>query len=193
MSTFVEESNRITKQHTDQIIAEKPFTNTLKEDINKVYPLVNDENGHNKLIDKIELELAINPNGIYPTTKVNSILRERLFKSFVEGIVTSASKLTVERQKILRQALVETFLEVMGMEKSTIYKAELEESVNKLFDDMLIDGGAHCKFNSLVERFVTALIRALIYQPFAEDERRDQIKATLAELVALSVYYNMPD
>lgn len=193
LSKFVEDSNRITKQHTDQILAEKPFTNALKADINKVYPLVNDENGHTELIKKIELELGINPDDVYPTTKVNSNLRERLFKSFVEGIVTSASKLTVERQKILRQALVEKFLEVMEMEQSTVYKAELEESVNKLFDEMLIDGGAQCKFNSLVERFVTALIRALIDQPFAEDERRDQVKATLAELVALSVYYNMPN
>ena len=190
---FVEKANEVTKIHTNQVIAESPFTNSLKGEIEEIYPLVNDENGHNKLIEKVELSLAIDPDGIYPTTAVNGLVRDKLSKDFIENIVVSASKLTAERQKILRQALITSFLEIMGMEQNTIYKTELENSVDKLFDEMLIEGGSECKFNSLVERFVTTLIQTLILNPFATNERCDKVKATLAELVALSVYYNMPE
>lgn len=190
---FVEKANEVTKIYTNKIIAESPFTNSLKDEIEKIYPLVNDENGHNKLIEKVELSLAIDPDGIYPTSAVNANIRDKLSKDFIENIVVSASKLTAERQKILRRELINSFLEIMGLEESTSYKTELENSVDKLFDEMLIEGGSECNFNSLVERFVTTLIQTLILNPFAAEERCDKVKATLAELVALSVYYSMPE
>ncbi len=80
----------------------------------------------------------------------------------------------------------------MGTEPDTPNKAELEASVNKLFDKMLIKEGSDCNFNALVERFVTTLIQTLITMPFAEDDRLAKVKATLPELISLSVYYNMP-
>lgn len=83
-------------------------------------------------------------------------------------------------------------MEIMSMEQGTIYKAELEKSVNELFDRMLIKDGATCNFNSLVERFITTLIQTLISNPFAKEERLNKIKETFEELVSLAVYYNMP-
>ncbi|MBQ3452332.1 MAG: hypothetical protein IJG32_08700, partial [Selenomonadaceae bacterium] len=62
----------------------------------------------------------------------------------------------------------------------------------KLFDEMLVKGGAECNFNSLVERFVMTLIQTLITHPFATDERVNKVKEALDEVVSLSVYYNMP-
>jgi hypothetical protein len=100
--------------------------------------------------------------------------------------------LTIEKQNDLHNALVESFLKIMGMEDGTPHKAALEKSVNKLFDGMLIQDGSICNFNSLVERFVTTLIQTLISTPFAEDERLNKVKATFPELVSLAVYYNMP-
>ena len=111
---------------------------------------------------------------------------------FVENIVTSTTKFTSERQSELRQALIDSFLQIMGMEATTNYKAELTDSVNKLFDEMLVKGGAECNFNSLVERFVMTLIQTLITHPFATEERVNKVKEALDELVSLSVYYNMP-
>ncbi len=75
----------------------------------------------------------------------------------------------------------------MGVEATTTYKTELNDSVNKLFDEMLVKGGAECNFNSLVERFVMTLIQTLITQPFATDERVNKVKEALDELVSLSV------
>lgn len=187
---FIKEANRITKIHTGEIINTKPFTGALKGEISNIFPSVDDSVA--QLIQDIEYTLAIDPDGIYPITTINGNVRDKLGKIFVENIVISAAKLTTERQKNLRQALVDSFLQIMGAEETTSHRAELENSVNKLFDDMLIEGGSDCDFNSLVERFVTTLIQTLISTPFAEDERRNKVQATLAELVSLSVYYNMP-
>lgn len=87
---------------------------------------------------------------------------------------------------------MDSFLQVMGMEPSTTHKKELEDSVNKLFDEMLIEGGTTCNFTSLVERFVTTIIQTLITHPLASQERYDKVIEALDELIALSVYYNMP-
>ena len=187
---FIKEANRITQIHTSKIFSERPFTHALKNDVDNIYPLVAE--AHEPLIQSEELELAIDPDGVYPTSKVDGNVRDKLGVSFVENIVISASKFTSERQQELRQALIDSFLEIMGVEASTTYKAELNESVNKLFDEMLIKGGAKCNFNSLVERFVITLIQTLITHPFATEERVNKVKEALEELVSLSVYYNMP-
>ena len=188
---FIKDSNKITKSHTSQIVKDAPFTSALKGDIENIYPMSDAEFCQN-LIQDVEYSLAIDPDGIYPATTINGNVRDKLGKIFVENIVTSAAKLTIERQKNLRAELVESFLKIMGTEADTPSKSELVASVNELFDKMLIKEGADCNFNALVERFVTTLIQTLISTPFAEDERLNKVKATLAELISLSVYYNMP-
>lgn len=187
---FTKEANRITQIHAAKIFNERPFTNALKNDVDNIYPLVEEE--HLPLIESEEYELAIDPDGVYPTSKVDGNVRDKLGVLFVENIVTGTTKFTSERQRELRQALIDSFLQIMGMEATTNYKSELNESVNKLFDEMLVKGGAECNFNSLVERFVMTLIQTLITQPFATEERVNKVKEALDELVSLSVYYNMP-
>ena len=186
---FIREANKITQQHTRQILSGTTFTSALQSDIEKIYPL---SAAQEDLIQDVEYSLAIDPDGIYPTNAVNANVRDKLGKIFVENIVKSASQLTIQKQDTLRQALVESFLQIMGTEPDTPNKAELEASVNKLFDKMLIKEGSDCNFNALVERFVTTLIQTLITMPFAEDDRLAKVKATLPELISLSVYYNMP-
>lgn len=187
---FTKEANRITQIHVGKIFNERPFTKALKDNVDNIYPLV--EEAHLPLIESEELELAIDPDGVYPTSKVDGNVRDKLGVLFVENIVTATAKFTSERQSELRQALVDSFLQIMGMETTTNYRAELNDSVNKLFDEMLVKGGAKCNFNSLVERFVMTLIQTLITHPFAVDERVNKVKEALDELVSLSVYYNMP-
>ena len=187
---FTDEANRITQIHTSKIFAERPFTNALKNDVDNIYPLV--EEAHLALIQKAELGGSIDSDGVYPTSKVDVKVRDDLSVQFMKNIVISASKFTDERQRELRQALIDSFLKIMGVEQATNYRAELNESVNKLFGEMVVKGGAECNFNSLVERFVMTLIQTLIMQPFASEERCQKVKETLDELVSLSVYYNMP-
>lgn len=187
---FIREANTITREHTLQINQIRPFSTTLKDRIDEIYPLVNE--AHEAMIQAEEDRLSIDPDRVYPTTTVNGNVRDKLQKQFVEKIVEQAASLTDQKQKELRNALVDSFLHVMGMEENTIYRNELSTSVNALFDEMLIEGGKTCNFNSLVERFVTTVIQTLILCPFGEEQRRDKVKEALAELMSLSVYYNLP-
>ncbi|MBQ7630696.1 MAG: dynamin family protein [Selenomonadaceae bacterium] len=187
---FKKESATVTKAHTDKILRERPFTCSLKDDVEKIFPLIND--AYAQLIIDEEKALSIDPDGVYQTSKVDGNVRDKLGKIFIENIVISASRFTLERQAELRQALVNLFLEIMGIEQGTIYRTELEKSVNEMFNKMLIKDGTTCNFNSLVERFITTLIQTLISNPFAAEERLNKVKETLEELVSLAVYYNMP-
>ena len=187
---FKKESATVTRNHIDKILMERPFTCSLKDDVEKIFPLIND--AYAQLILDEEKALSIDPDGVYQTNKVDGNVRDKLGKIFVENIVISASRFTLERQAELRQALVNLFLETMGIEPATIHRQELEKSVNELFDKMLIKDGTICNFNSLVERFITTLIQTLISNPFATEARLNKVRETLEELVSLAVYYNMP-
>ena len=190
LSYFTEEARVITNEHKNAIVAERPFTTALRDDIENIYPLVEDK--YMPLIQKAENNANIDSDNVYPTTKVDSDVRNMLELIFVKNIVESASRFTRERQQTIRQALVDSFLKNMGMESSTIYKNDLNDSVNKLFNQMLIEGGATCNFTSLVERFVMTIIQTLITHPFATHERYSKVTEALDELVSLSVYYDMP-
>ena len=78
------------------------------------------------------------------------------------------------------------------MSPDSVYKDELEESANKLFNEFLKKSrGSECVFNALVERFALNPIETLILAPFAEPERYDKVLRSLPELFSLAVYYSM--
>ena len=187
---FVREALVITGQHVTEVKNTQPFSTALKEKINEVYPLVAE--GHEELIQNEENRLAITAGAVYKTSTVDGNVRNILHVRFLENIVKQATRLTGERQEALRKDLITAFLKTMGMEPATTYQSELTASVNKLFDEMLLEGGKECDFNSLVERFADTVIEATILCTFGEEQRRDTVKELLPELVSLSVYYNLP-
>lgn len=186
---FLEEAHRITQEHMETILRERPFTKAITENIKSIYPFV-DKNL--PLIRSVELQVGLDGHGIYQTTAVDSNVRDKLNVQFIEAMVTKSTEFTSGRQAELRQKLVDSFLTVMGMEPTTTHKSALNDSVNELFDSMLVKGGAECNFNSLVERFTLTLIETLIKNPFASPARCLKVKEALDELVSFSVYYNMP-
>ena len=186
---FLEEAHRITQDHMEKILLERPFTKAITENIKNIYPSVD---ANLPLIRSVELQVGLDGHGIYQTTAVDSNVRDKLNVQFIEAIVTKSTEFTSGRQTELRQKLVDSFLTIMGMETTTTHKEALNDSVNELFDNMLVKGGAECNFNSLIERFTLTLIETLIKNPFASPARCLKVKEALDELVSFSVYYNMP-
>ncbi len=186
LSDFIEQANELIKERLGKIRDEAPFSTELVNNIDKIYPLVGD--AYAPLVKQIENSLVIDPDDVYPTTTVNGIVRQRLQVEFLKNIVSEVARLTEGRQAEIRNELVENFLENMEMPTGSQFRAELEQSVNKLFDELLIDGGAQCYFNPLVERFTTTLMEALILSPFAEEERFKKVQLNLPEFISLAVY-----
>lgn len=185
---FIDQSNPLMKEHLKKIVADKPFSTALVDNIDKIYPLI--EEAYEPLIEHRENELVIDPDEVYPSTTVDSRVRNDLKVEFIERIIAEVARLTEGRQAELRNELVQNFLKNMDMPANSLFREELEQSVNKLFDELLIDGGAHCYFNPLVERFTTTLMETIILSPFAEDERIQKIKLNLPEFLSLAVYYS---
>ncbi|MBR1579240.1 MAG: dynamin family protein [Selenomonadaceae bacterium] len=188
LRNFIEQSNELIQARLKMVQDATPFSTNLTDKIDKIYPLIEDE--YDDLVRQIENRLAIDPDKVYPTTTVNGMVRHRLQVEFVKNIVSEVADSTKGRQAEIRAELVNNFLENMEMPPNSRFRAELEESVNKLFDELLIEGGAKCYFNPLVERFTTTLIEALILSPFAEDERLQKIQLNLPEFLSLAVYYS---
>ena len=188
---FTKDAKGITDRHIQMIVRERPFTTTLKSQVDKIFPLI--EESYTKLVEDKEHESFINTDDVYPTIEVDANVRKELGKIFIEAIVKSAAQLTAERQRKLRQELVDSFLSNMNVEGGLLYREELEKSVNELFDKMLIEGGEKCSFTSLVERFVTTPIQAIIGGPFTSPDRCNKINKALEEFISLSFYYEIPD
>ena len=188
LDSFVEESNVISAKYLRNITITKPFTNTLIDSVEEIFPLASEK--YSDDITRIENQTLIQADPTYPATKVDAGIREKLQVEFLKQLVTKVTELTQDKQKELRLQLIEKFLEIMEMKPDSEYKAELEQSVDKLFDDLMIYGGEKCHFNSLVERFSSNLLEALILSPFAEDQRFDKVKYNISEFISLSVYYS---
>ena len=194
---FLNAAKDISRNYISEISAERPFTTTIENNIQTIYPLIEENPRGKELITNTDESLGISVDGIVPITTIDGNVRDKLSKKFVENIAVAVSKLTLDKQKELLQKLIDAFLENMGMEISTPHRAELRESANVLFNKMLnqsglAQGNFYCNFNVLVERFVTTLIQALIATPFARPERLQALETAMEEFATLALYYNVP-
>lgn len=187
---FDKNAHTITREHIKKVQSDIPFTFNMKSNIETIFKK---SEAYSELINDAEYGLNIKSDNVYPASKVDSIIRDKLKNIFTENIVSMAVRLTTEQQKELRDLLVAEFLNVMGMESATPYREALVKSVNELFDFTLIDDNKNFNFNSLVERFSETIIRTLIETLYADNERYETVGENLADLVSLSVYYNMPE
>lgn len=188
LDDFVKEANNILVKHREKILTEKPFSRMIEENIAEIFPEIDEEQ---EQLKSIELKGNVYESNNYPVTRVDSELREVLDTDFRRKIVEYSAKKTLEEQERLNEELVEKFLNILGMEENCSRKEELKANVNKLFDEMIVENGEECRFNSLVERFTSSLIHSLIQHPFGKPERYNHMTAEseIPEFISLAAYY----
>lgn len=194
LKTFYERSNEITSEYLDDISKPQnlPFSSSIIEKINEIYPY---ENENSKNLRTAKLNTNIDSDNIYPETIIDSTLRGRLKVDFSKEIVKRIDNKIYEEENKIYEKLTEEFLNIMEAKKDSHFYDEMKNSVRCIFDEILRDHGEgeKCRFNTLVERFNTSLIEAVIKTPFASTERLNKIKGrnTLPEFFSLSAYYAM--
>ncbi|MBQ7594384.1 MAG: dynamin family protein [Synergistaceae bacterium] len=186
---FDRKANEIVNDYTQTISTEKPFSKKLIDSIEVIYPL---SENFSDIINDVKSTGIMDADGVVQLSAINSRLREKVHQLFMRNLVSTASVIVNDKQDEIRAQLAAEFLNSMGMDENSDSKAELEESVNKLFDELLIKNGEQCRFNSLIERFASGLVETLILMPFAEYERLEKVRRTLPELFSLALYYSMP-
>lgn len=188
LEIFVAEANKIGKASQKEILQKRPFSTLIEEKIAEIFPLID---ANSPIVIQEEELCALDSDAGYPFTKVDAGVREKLAVFFLKNLVAHISSTTREKESEIEQLLITTFLDAVGSQPGSIYRAELEESVRELFEQQLVQDGEHCHFNSLVERFTTVLMETLVKTPFASDERLNKLinPPTKYEFITLAVYY----
>ena len=190
LKRFVEEAKVIGDTYNEQVLREKPFSRIVTERIEEIYPDVDDD-----FVRRTELKAKIGVGLLTNIERLNSLVREDLQVEFSKEIVQRTAAETGSLETDIYDRLTEKFLEVAGAGQENPYYEELRESVRSLFDEVMREhDGEYCRFNTLVERFTTDPIEALIKYVFAggDDSRLQKLieRHTLSQFYALAAYYS---
>lgn len=184
---FKESAYDIAQEYNEKIVAEQPFSNMISENINEIFP---NQDENSELLLKITRGGNIYTNSQIAITRIDADFREELQRIFLKNIVEKTAKATEDKEKEIYDKIKENFLEVMGMPADSPYKAELLESLDELFTALWIKNADKCRFNSLVERFTSDLLEALIMTPFSSAERFQKLSGkSFPEFISLATYY----
>lgn len=178
----------------NEILESKVFSNLIRENIDDIFP--EQEIDPNELLTQVKRSGNINVNGQLAITRLNTLFREELSRQFLEKIVSVTMDESKKREDGFYGKLIDKFLEIMGMPPNSPNAETLRKSVDKLFHDLWIKDADRVHFNSLVERFISGLLEAMISRPFASYERYEAIAGaeTFPEFLSLAIYYdNSPD
>lgn len=188
LDTFKRRAWDISDSYQKMVYDDKPFSKIIIDNIEEIYP---HETLESELIRDVEHENHTDTDRIYIVSHVEPKVRHNLQSKFTKAIVERTDKATTDMEAEVYQKLIETFLEVQGAHKDSHFYSELVESVRQIFDEILSKKGKSCQFNTLVERFTTSLIEAVIEDPFASKDRLDKLKAksSFPEFISLAAYY----
>lgn len=194
LKVFVQEASKKRDAYVQSIWTEAPFSKRLEENIETIFPYQDEENPS---IQKNYLSGDV--DGTQKITKIDTDIRNELQVEFTENIVRAMAEVTVGYEQKFWHTLIDTFLSSLGMPKDSPEKEELQKNVDALFHKLLVKGGEECRFNSLVERFITSPIEVLIGHPYGSEERYNKLAknapmlSDFNEFRSLAVYYYTDD
>jgi len=176
----------IAKEHNNRIEDKEPFSNMIRENIEKFFPT---QDANSELLAKIERSGNIEGRGPLQLTRIDALFREALQQEFLRNLIEKTAEATEKEEQEIYSEIIAKFLEVMGMPTNSPYKEELTASVKELFNSLWIKNAEKCRFNSLVERFTSRLLEVLISRPFGSSERFQQVAESFPEFRSLAIYY----
>lgn len=188
LKRFVEEASVIGKSYNEKVRDERPFSKIVTENIEDIYRELDME-----MVRRTELKANLNVGSQTDIENLDTKVREQLQVAFSKEIVQRTAAETESWEQTIYNELAEKFLEVVGVTQHTPNSAELKESVCRMFDEVVREhDGERCRFNTLVERFTTDPIEAIIGFVFAGDTRLQKLidHHTLPQFYALAAYYN---
>lgn len=186
LQKFKEAAYDIADNHNNRILADKPFSNLIRDNIETFYPT---QDANSELLAKIKREGILRGGGPLSLTRIDALFREDLQREFLRNLIEKTAEATEKEEQEIYREIIAKFLEVMGMPDNSPYKEELTASVTELFNSLWIKNADKCRFNSLVERFTSQLLEVLISRPFGSSERFQQVTESFPEFLSLATYY----
>ncbi len=184
---FFEHAKIIGEECKKKIWEERPFSMLVTEHMEEIYPDVDAS-----MVQKCERRTKNDVAHLYNVERVDAEVREELQVQFSKKIVQRTARETEAFEENVYKELVKCLLDTVGAEQSSQYYAELEESARRMFTDILTEHeGENCRFNTLVERFTTSPIEAVIKCTFGGDTRYNKLieAHSLPQFFSLAAYY----
>ncbi|WP_314627277.1 dynamin family protein [uncultured Selenomonas sp.] len=184
---FFEEAKIIGEDYKKRIWEERPFSALITEYMAEIYPNVDEA-----MVQKCELRTKNDVAHLYNVERVDTEVREELQVQFAKRIVQRTAKETGELEEEIYEKLVKRLLDIVGMQESSPYYSELKADTRRMFTEILEKhDGENCRFNTLVERFTTSPIEAVIKCTFGGDTRYNKLieANSLPQFFSLAAYY----
>jgi len=184
---FFEEAKIIGEDYKKRIWEERPFSALITEYMAEIYPDVDEA-----MVQKCELRTKNDVAHLYNVERVDTEVREELQVQFAKRIVQRTAKETGELEEEIYEKLVKRLLDIVGMQESSPYYSELKADTRRMFTEILEKhDGENCRFNTLVERFTTSPIEAVIKCTFGGDTRYNKLieANSLPQFFSLAAYY----
>lgn len=184
---FFEEAKIIGEDYKKRIWEKRPFSALITEYMAEIYPNVDEA-----MVQKCELRTKNDVAHLYNVERVDTEVREELQVQFAKRIVQRTAKETGELEEEIYEKLVKRLLDIVGMQESSPYYSELKADTRRMFTEILEKhDGENCRFNTLVERFTTSPIEAVIKCTFGGDTRYNKLieANSLPQFFSLAAYY----
>lgn len=184
---FREAVHNLAEDYLEDIRTNHPFSTDLKDDIEHLFPSVDDETVQG-LLERAKNQQKLSASRNFPLQYVDTDWRETVRDEFRNRLVGKIVTMTAEREKDLWEKIEDKLLELMQIPSPT---DEQRAAIRELFDAAIPKDGATCNFTPLVDRFAMKPLEVIIYDPFAGSQRKEFLKekANLAEMNVLSTYY----
>lgn len=184
---FREAVHNLAEDYLEDIRTNHPFSTDLKDDINHLFPAVDDETIQG-LLERAKNQQKLSASRNFPLQYVDTDWRETVRDEFRNRLVGKIITMTAERENDLWGKIEDKLLELMQIPVPT---DEQRAAVRELFDEAIPKDGEKCNFTPLVDRFAMKPLEVIIYDPFAGSQRKEFLKekANLAEMNVLSTYY----
>lgn len=184
---FFEEAKMIGEDYKKRIWEERPFSALITDYMAEIYPDVDET-----MVQKCELRTKNDVAHLYNVERVDTEVREELQVQFAKRIVQRTAKETGKWEEEIYEKLVERLLNIVGMQESSPHYSALKADTRRMFTEILErHDGENCRFNTLVERFTTSPIEAVIKCTFGGDTRYNKLieANSLPQFFSLSAYY----
>lgn len=184
---FFEEAKMIGEDYKKRIWEERPFSALITDYMAEIYPDVDEA-----MVQKCELRTKNDVAHLYNVERVDTEVREELQVQFAKRIVQRTAKETGKWEEEIYEELVKRLLNIVGMQESSPHYSALKADTRRMFTEILEKhDGENCRFNTLVERFTTSPIEAVIKCTFGGDTRYNKLieANSLPQFFSLSAYY----
>ena len=183
LNNFLDASGQFLREEIDGINSNTPFSKALKEvDLKKIFP---EQTEDSPILSNIINKQPLNADNAFLRGTVEPQFRVAVFQLFLHNVYSENIKKIQDKRNEIFQELRKIFLKQMGMSEGIPDKFDLEQSADKLFNDLCgRSNNAESTFNDRGD--IQLLLNIFIRHPKNSYDRKNIIQNNIERLRPLA-------